>query len=392
MSSLRQPAASQIARESPQVVTEVSILRFVGYFLWLGTVGFGGPIALAGHMQQDLVDDRGWVSKPDYVEGLALAQLAPGPLAAQLAIYLGYARAGILGATAVGFAFVLPSFLMVIALSAAYVRYGGLPWMQGMFYGIGAAVIGIIARSAFKLTKLTLGKDNLLWAIFAALAVSTAWTSKEIIWLFLLGGVVYLGVKSFPLRAQAGGAAGLFLLGTLLPTKNQLLEIFFFFAKAGMFVFGSGLAIIPFLYGGVVEGHHWINEHQFVDAVAVAMITPGPVVITVGFIGYLVAGTPGATAAALAVFLPVYLVVVLLAPSYKRWAKNPQLNAFVRGVTAAATGAIAGAVIVLARRSIYDLPTVLIALGSLAILFRWKVPEPVIISVAAVAGLALHHS
>jgi len=392
MSSLRQPAASQIARESPQVVTEVSILRFVGYFLWLGTVGFGGPIALAGHMQQDLVDDRGWVSKPDYVEGLALAQLAPGPLAAQLAIYLGYVRAGILGATAVGFAFVLPSFLMVIALSAAYVRYGGLPWMQGMFYGIGAAVIGIIARSAFKLTKLTLGKDNLLWAIFAALAVSTAWTSKEIIWLFLLGGVVYLGVKSFPLRAQAGGAAGLFLLGTLLPTKNQLLEIFFFFAKAGMFVFGSGLAIIPFLYGGVVEGHHWINEHQFVDAVAVAMITPGPVVITVGFIGYLVAGTPGATAAALAVFLPVYLVVVLLAPSYKRWAKNPQLNAFVRGVTAAATGAIAGAVIVLARRSIYDLPTVLIALGSLAILFRWKVPEPVIISVAAVAGLALHHS
>jgi len=392
MSSLRQPAASQIARESPQVVTEVSILRFVGYFLWLGTVGFGGPIALAGHMQQDLVDDRGWVSKPDYVEGLALAQLAPGPLAAQLAIYLGYVRAGILGATAVGFAFVLPSFLMVIALSAAYVRYGGLPWMQGMFYGIGAAVIGIIARSAFKLTKLTLGKDNLLWAIFAALAVSTAWTSKEIIWLFLLGGVVYLGVKSFPLRAQAGGAAGLFLLGTLLPTKNQLLEIFFFFAKAGMFVFGSGLAIIPFLYGGVVEGHHWINEHQFVDAVAVAMITPGPVVITVGFIGYLVAGTPGATAAALAVFLPVYLVVVLLAPSYKRWAKNPQLNAFVRGVTAAATGAIAGAVIVLARRSIYDLPTVLIALGSLAILFRWKVPEPVIIFVAAVAGLALHHS
>src|SRR5215467_227832 len=392
MSSLRQPAASQIARESPQVVTEVSILRFVGYFLWLGTVGFGGPIALAGHMQQDLVDDRGWVSKPDYVEGLALAQLAPGPLAAQLAIYLGYVRAGILGATAVGFAFVLPSFLMVIALSAAYVRYGGLPWMQGMFYGIGAAVIGIIARSAFKLTKLTLGKDNLLWAIFAALAVSTAWTSKEIIWLFLLGGVVYLGVKSFPLRAQAGGAAGLFLLGTLLPTKNQLLEIFFFFAKAGMFVFGSGLAIIPFLYGGVVEGHHWINEHQFVDAVAVAMITPGPVVITVAFIGYLVAGISGASAAALGIFLPVYLVVVVLAPSYKRWAKNPQINAFVRGVTAAATGAIAGAVVVLARRSVFDVYTAIICVITLLVLFRWKVPEPVLIGCAAVAGMLLHHA
>src|SRR3989475_3033249 len=144
-------------------LTKVPLPSFVAYFLWLGTVGFGGPIALAGHMQQDLVDKRRWISKEDYVEGLALAQLAPGPLAAQLAIYLGYIRAGLLGATAVGVAFVLPSFLMVLALSAAYVRYGGLVWMQGMFYGIGAAVIGIIARSAFKLTKLTLGKDKLLW-------------------------------------------------------------------------------------------------------------------------------------------------------------------------------------------------------------------------------------
>ena len=180
------------SNSAPHEPTRVSLIEFVGYFLRLGTVGFGGPIALAGHMQQDLVDERGWVRKEDYLEGLALAQLAPGPLAAQLAIYLGYIRAGVLGATAVGVAFVLPSFLMVLGLSAAYVRYGGLPWMQGMFYGIGAAVIGIIARSAFKLTKLTLGKDKLLWGIFAILAVSTAWTSQEIIWLFLLGGVVNL--------------------------------------------------------------------------------------------------------------------------------------------------------------------------------------------------------
>src|SRR5882672_6601481 len=186
--------------QRPRPTTSVPLPRFVGYFLWLGTVGFGGPIALAGHMQQDLVDERGWISKADYLEGLALAQLAPGPLAAQLAIYLGYLRAGILGATAVGIAFVLPSFLMVLALSAAYVRFGGLSWMQGMFYGIGAAVIGIIARSAFKLTKLTLGKDRLLWGIFVILAVSTAWTSREIVWLFLLGGLVNLFAKAFPGR------------------------------------------------------------------------------------------------------------------------------------------------------------------------------------------------
>jgi len=370
---------------------QVSLPRFVAYFLWLGTVGFGGPIALAGHMQQDLVDNRGWITKEDYVEGLALAQLAPGPLAAQLAIYLGYVRAGILGATLVGIAFVLPSFLMVLALSAAYVRFGGLSWMQGMFYGIGAAVIGIIARSAFKLTRLTLGKDKLLWAIFLALAVSTAWTSQEIIWLFLAGGVVAVIVKAWPAGARAPGAANLLWAGIALPLNGTLWQIFGYFAQAGLFVFGSGLAIVPFLYGGVVQGHHWLTDRQFVDAVAVAMITPGPVVITVAFIGYLVAGVAGGTAAALGVFLPVYLVVIVLAPSYKRWARNPQLNAFVRGVTAAATGAIAGAVIVLARRSIYDLPTVLIAGLSLAVLLKWRVPEPVIILIAATVGLALRH-
>ncbi len=371
----------------------VSLSQFATYFLWLGTVGFGGPIALAGHMQQDLVDARQWVRKEDYLEGLALAQLAPGPLAAQLAIYLGYVHSGIIGATVVAIAFVLPSFLMVLALSVAYVHFDGLPWMQGMFYGIGAAVIAIIARSAVKLAKLTLAKDRLLWAIFGALGISTAWTSREIIWLFFLGGLISMLVKARPTRVAVRTiASSLFVPSTVMAAvaAGPLLQIFLYFAKAGMFVFGSGLAVVPFLYGGVVDGHHWLTDHQFLDAVAVAMITPGPVVITVAFIGYLVAGLAGASAAALGIFLPVYLVVVLLAPSYKRWAKNPQLNAFVRGVTAAATGAIAGAVIVLGRRSIYDLPTVLIFAVSLAVLFRWKVAEPILIACAAVAGLLLH--
>ena len=378
---------------TPELV-EVSLVRFAGYFLRLGTFGFGGPIALAGHMQQDLVDDRHWISKQDYDEGLALAQLAPGPLAAQLAIYLGYVRNGILGATAVAVAFVLPSFLMVLALSAAYVRYGGLSWMQAIFYGIGASVIAIIARSAYKLTKLTLGKDKLLWGIFAVLAVTTAWTSREIVWLFLVAGVVSLLIKAMPTKAQVETvrpSIGLFMLPTLSGATG-LFGIFLYFAKAGLFVFGSGLAVVPFLYGGVVQEHHWLTERQFVDAVAVAMITPGPVVITVAFIGYLVAGISGATAAAVGIFFPVYLVVVLLAPSYKRWAKNPQLNAFVRGVTAAATGAIAGAVIVLARRSIYDVATLMIAVVTFGVLIRWKVPEPILIACAAAAGLLLRHA
>jgi len=377
-------------RETPEMV-DVTFARFVGYFLWLGTAGFGGPIALAGHMQRDLVENRRWITKRDYVEGLALAQLAPGPLAAQLAIYLGYVRYGLLGATAVAIAFVLPSFLMVLALSIAYVRYGGLRWMQAIFYGIGAAVIGIIARSAFKLTKLTLGKDKLLWGVFFILAMSTAWTSREIVWLFLVAGFVVLGVKAMSNTAffkKAGRAAFWFGIPSV-PAGEGLLKIFLYFAKAGMLVFGSGLAVVPFLYGGVVQEHHWLTDQQFLDAVAVAMITPGPVVITVAFIGYLVGGFSGASVAALGMFVPVYLIVVLLAPSYKRWAKNPQINAFVQGVTAAATGAIAGAVIVLARRSIFDIPTSLIAVITLAVLFRWKIPEPLLIGCAAVAGLLL---
>jgi chromate transporter len=390
-SSEKQLARGGRPGEDSRHSIDPSLLAFVSYFLWLGTVGFGGPIALAGHMQQDLVDKRGWVSSEDYVEGLALAQLAPGPLAAQLAIYLGYVRAGVLGATLVGIAFVLPSFLMVLVLSWAYVRFGGLPWMQGMFYGIGAAVIAIIARSTVKLTKLTLKKDWLLWAIFGVLAISTAVTSREIIWLVVLGGVVALAAKAMPRKIAIGNAAAFAITGSL-SSGGSLAGIFLYFAKAGMFVFGSGLAILPFLYGGVVEGHHWLNDRQFLDAVAVAMITPGPVVITVAFIGFLVAGVAGATAAALGVFLPVYGVVVALAPSYKKWAKNPQIHAFVRGVTAAATGAIAGAVIVLGRRSIYDVPTAVIGMVSLAVLFRWKIPEPALITAAAVVGLILHHS
>jgi len=229
-----------------------------------------------------------------------------------------------------------------------------------------------------------------------SLAVSTAWTSQEMIWLFLLGGVVNLLAKAVPNRLPPRSAMPLlFAPATFaaLGRSGTLLEIFMYFAKAGMFVFGSGLAVVPFLYGGVVEGHHWLTDHQFVDAVAVAMITPGPVVITVAFYRLLGGGSwrrYRGSPRHLSSCLPGW--GAFLAPSYKRWAKNPQLNAFVRGVTAGATGAIAGAVVVLARRSVYDLPTILICLLSLGILFRWKIPEPVLIACAAVAGLLLHYA
>ncbi len=363
------------------------------YFLKLGTIGFGGPPALVSYMHRDLVEKKKWISDGDYKEGLALAQLAPGPLAAQLAIYMGYVDYKIWGATVVGVAFVMPSFIMVLLLGYAYVLYGGLPWMQAVFYGIGAAVIGIIAMGTYKLTKKSIGKDWLLWAIFIVLAVTTFLWEREVVWLILSGGLIYwLYRVKFRYSVVNNFFLSPFLLQATMGVEldNTLKQIAWFFFKAGAFVFGSGLAIVPFLYGGVVKEYGWLNEQQFLDAVAVAMITPGPVVITVGFIGYLVAGVPGASVAALATFLPCYLFTVLPAPYFKKWGKHHSVKAIVDGITAAAIGAIAGAVIVLANRQFTDLISVGIALATIIILVRFqKIPEPILIIVAALLGLAI---
>ena len=341
-----------------------SLLQIILYMLRLGALGFGGPVALVGYMQRDLVDERKWVSQEDYKEGLALAQLAPGPLAAQLAIYMGYVHYRIVGATVAGIAFVLPSFLMVVALGWAYTRFGGLSWMQAVFYGVGAAVIGIIAMSAKKLTQKSIGRDKLLWAIYLVLAAVTVVTESEIAWLFIASGVLvwllrappaWISRKSLNIAVLTQAPMAGSLIGSM--DAGLLTQIGIFFAKAGAFVFGSGLAIVPFLYGGVVTEHHWLNDKQFVDAVAVAMITPGPVVITVGFIGYLVAGFSGAVVAALGTFVPCYLFTIIPAPYFKKYGKVPGVIAFVDGITAAAIGAITGSVIVIARRSIIDLPS-----------------------------------
>ncbi len=388
-----------------------SLPDLVKYVLKLGTIGFGGPVALVGHMHRDLVEDRKWISETEYKEGLTLAQLMPGPLAAQLAIYLGYVHYGVLGATVVGTAFVLPSFLMVLALGWAYVRYGGIGWMQAVFYGVGACVIGIISISAYKLTQKTLGKQKLLWAIYLASAVVTIITENENILLFLGAGFLVLSTRIPWWRKTSATAASIsvqpvmMLASAKAPLSELLSQIALFFTKAGAFVFGSGLAIVPFLYGGVVKEYGWLNDQEFLDAVAVAMITPGPVVITVGFIGYIVTGRDtgfgpgflGASVAALATFLPCYLFTILPAPYFKKHGKRPGIVAFVDGVTAAAVGAIAGSCVVLGRRTIFtsdwspEWPKIALLLITIALLLRFKkMPEPIVVVAAAVIGLIIY--
>jgi chromate transporter len=388
------------AATTAEVSARGTLWQLTAYFLKLGTIGFGGPVALVGYMQRDLVERQHWIDDEEYKLGLALAQIMPGPLAAQLAIAIGYFAHGVLGATLVGLAFVLPSFLMVLALSMLYVAFGGLWWMQAVFYGVSAAVIGIIAIASYKLARKVNGRDPLLWGIFAVLFVVTAVAQAELAEFFLLAGILVLLVKAPPqwLRSRlpffgiAPGFVSLAILAAAAAIEAQtsvLWEILLFFTKAGAFVFGSGLAIVPFLYEGVVHQFGWLSEQQFLDAVAVAMITPGPVVITVAFIGFLVAGFSGATLAAIGIFLPVWVLTVIPAPWFVRHRHNPQLRAFSDGATAAASGAIAGAVVVLGQRAIIDIPTAVIALASLSVLWRFKIPEPLLVVAAGAIGLVL---
>ncbi|GFE57576.1 chromate efflux transporter [Geobacter sp. AOG1] len=354
------------------------------YFLRLGATGFGGPIALAAYMQRDLVP-KGWLTDQEYAEGLAFSQMMPGPLAAQLAMWIGFLRHGTLGASLVGILFILPAFLIVLAISVLYVRFRGLQVVQALFYGIGPAVIAIVAMSAARLAWKTVHRQISMWMIFAATAVVTVAARTEIAALFLVAGVIGY------LLSKPGNTTQLPPLAAVLPigaaaSAPKLSGLLFFFLKAGAFTFGSGLAIVPFLHQGVVLGHHWLTEQQFLDAVAVGIITPGPVVITAAFVGYLTAGFWGSIVAAAAVFLPVYFFVLFIGRHIIRHRGNTRLQGFIRGATAAASGAIAGASVILGEQSIYDAVTVATAAGSF-ILLVLKVPEPAIVAAGALVGL-----
>lgn len=368
------------------------------YFLRLGSWGFGGPIALVGYMQRDLVEERGWFTEEEFQQAIAVGQTMPGPLAAQVAMWLGYLHAGARGATAVTVPFVAPPFLLVTVIAVLYAAYQGLSWVHSVFLGVGPAVLAIIAIAAYKLARTTCKTDPVLWGIGAILATATAVTGAEIVWLFLLAGAFGAihyggglprpsGVASISPFAALGAVKGLAWTGA----DASLGSLGWFFFKAGAFTFGSGLAIVPFLQHGLVETNGWLTEQQFVDAVAMGLISPGPVVIMATFAGYLVFGMTGAIVATACVFLPALLLVVLPGRLIRRHENHPRLRGFVKGSTAAAAGAIAGAAIVIGEDIISDATSIVIAAVVLAALLQpWrKVPEPAIVAVAALAGVVL---
>jgi chromate transporter len=369
------------------------------YFLGLGSFGFGGPIALAGYMHRDLVERRGWYTEDEYQQGLAIAQTMPGPLAAQLAMWLGYLQRGALGAFLVALPFVIPPFLLVTAVAAVYAHYQGLSQVQSIFFGVGPAVMAIIAIAAYKLARATNKQDPVLWAIAVIVCTATVISGAEIVWLFIaaaLFGAIYYGGGIPRFRDRVGAFAPLPLAAVKgfvwLAGGASLGAMALFFAEASALTFGSGLAVVPFLHHGLVETHHWLTEQQLTDAVAMGLISPGPVVIMGTFAGYLVAGVVGAVVATVALFTPTYLFVVVPGRLFRRFEKHPRVQGFVKGATAAAAGAIAGAAIVIGRQTISGWLSAAIGVVALGLLLqRWvKVPEPALVVLAAGAGLALH--
>ncbi len=381
--------------ETPKAAERVPIRRLVAYFLRLGALGFGGPVALCGQMERELVQERKWLTKAEMREGIAVCQSLPGPLAIQVGIFIAYLRGGVWGAWAGGWAFILPNFVIVAVLGALYVHFGGLPWVTAVFYGVSPAVIALILHSCYRLAKLGM-EDWLQWAIAAASFAITVVLQAEVALLFIGAGI--LGILYYRSRVR-GRAASLpvVLLAPLVagPASGAapasggatLGKLLVFFLKAGSLTFGSGLVIVPFLETGLVHQTGWLDERQFLVAVAMGMLSPGPVVITATFVGYLVAGFWGAAVSTVGIFLPSFLLVLIVAPVLVRHRANPNVQGFVRGAYAAAIGTILGACVLLGRIAIGDWLTALVGLASLGVLFRWKVSNPALIAATALIGL-----
>ena len=367
-----------------------SIGELVPYFLRLGLLGFGGPVALVGQMERELVTEKQWMTKEQMREAIAICQSLPGPLAIQVGVYVSYLRAGFWGAWAGGWAFIFPNFVIVAALGALYLHLGDLPAITAIFYGVSPAVIALILHSCYRLAKLGM-EDWLQWAIAGICLVVTVILQAEVALLFIGAGIVgilYYGslFRRTPPTLSILATPALVQLAPTA-TTSTLGKLLLFFLKAGSLTFGSGLVIVPFLEQGLVQQYGWLDQRQFLIAVAIGMISPGPVVITATFVGYLVAGFWGSLVSTIGIFFPSFILVLVAAPLLARHRANPNVQGFVKGAYGAAIGTILGACILLGRIAIGDWLTAAVGIVALAVLFRWKVSNPLLIAATAAVGL-----
>ncbi len=383
---------------------EVTLLRLSGYFLRLGALGFGGPVALASYMRRDLVELRGWLTEPEYDAGLAIAAACPGPLAYQLGVYCGYVRYGIAGGLAVALTFGLAPFLVVLATAALYARFTENWQLRGLFYGVGPVVVALILKACWNLGRKTLRRDIPAWAMAVAACAITVVVQKELTAIFLIAGALGIFVfgrgdaprqdalpKTPPRPAQPPGGATLAVGVSAGVAAGMTTKLFLFFFKTGCLVFGSGLVIVPFLKAYVVDQYHWLGNRAFLDSVAVGMISPGPVVITATFVGYLVGGAVGALAATIGIFAPAVLFTILATPLLLRYGHNPRLRGFIRGITVTVVGVLVGTTYLVARSALGDWLTITLAVFSLAVLaLGKKLPDPLLVAAGAIIGLAAY--
>jgi chromate transporter len=389
------PGTPSAAGEPHSTPTRVPISKLALYFFRLGTLGFGGPVALCGLMERELVSEKAWLSKDEMRDAIAISQSLPGPLAIQVGIFASYMRGGFWGAWAGGWAFILPNFLIVAGLAALYVHFGGLSWMTAVFYGVSPVVIALILHSCWRLSKL--GMEHWLqWAIAVLAFLITVVFRAEVALLFIGAGVV--GLLYYGTLLRGGRPPVVMSLASIAATgavphvasASILGKLLLFFLKAGSLTFGSGLVIVPFLEKGIVQDTGWLSPRDFLIAVAIGMMSPGPVVITATFVGFLVAGFWGSLVSTVGIFLPSFIFVLIVAPILMRHHGNKNVQGFIKGTYGAAIGTILGACVLLGKIAIGDVLTALIALGALGLLFRFKISNPVLIAAAAVIGLVAY--
>jgi chromate transporter len=361
-------------------------------FTRLGFTAFGGPAAHVSMMENEVVHRRGRMSPERFLDLFGAASLLPGPSSSELAIYIGYEQAGLLGLLIAGTCFIVPAALITAGLAWAYVRFGSLPEIGGVLYGVKPIIIAIIAQAVWSLAPKAV--KSLPLAAVGVMAVAGAALSVDPILVLVAAGIAGALATGRIGKASGTSGAAIALLGPVgggaVLTPVTLLGVFLFFLKIGAVVFGSGYVLLAFLHADLVDRLHWLTESQLLDAVAVGQVTPGPVFTTATFIGYVLAGPAGAAIATAAIFLPAFVLVAASRPLVVRVRKSKAAGAFLDGVNVASLGLIVAVTVQLGRAALIDVPTVLLAIVSALVIFRYKLNSAWLVGGGAIAGLVMH--